>query len=168
MCLIIPVHQHRHTHRLPGLCHSTAVTATAPWAPGQPNLLLSLPAIKVVCEFSKTRHLPLRCSPPPPSVLQPCFPSSRWKIINKCFWLCSAKLLGTQTPELSVCLLPGFSFSQRSECPRVPSSRSYAALNRQKNELKPALPFLCFFFWPVSAARRTRARAHTNTQTLSK
>lgn len=53
MCSVIPV----DAHTLPGLCHSAAVAAAALRAPAQPQLLLRLTPIKVVCEFSKTRHL---------------------------------------------------------------------------------------------------------------
>lgn len=59
MCSVIPV----DTHTLPGLCHSAAVAAAARRAPAQPQLLLRLTPIKVVCEFSKTRHLSCGCSP---------------------------------------------------------------------------------------------------------
>lgn len=52
-----------HTHTLPGLCHSAAVAAAAPRAPAEPQLLLRLTTVKVVCEFSKTRHLSCVCSP---------------------------------------------------------------------------------------------------------
>lgn len=48
---------HTRTQRLPGLCHGAAVTAAALRAPAQPQLLLRLAPMKVVCEFSKTRHL---------------------------------------------------------------------------------------------------------------
>lgn len=64
MCSVIPV----DTHTLPGLCHSAAVAAAAWRAPAQPQLLLRLTPIKVVCEFSKTRHLSCDCSP---AVLEP-------------------------------------------------------------------------------------------------
>lgn len=50
-------HTHVDTHDLPGLGHSAAVTATAPRASSHPQLLSRLTAIKVVCEFPKTRHL---------------------------------------------------------------------------------------------------------------
>lgn len=59
MCSVIPV----DTHTLPGLCHSAAVAAAALRAPAQPQLLLRLTPIKVVCEFPKTRHLPCDGSP---------------------------------------------------------------------------------------------------------
>lgn len=59
MCSVILV----DAHTLPGLCHSAAVAATALRAPAQPQLLLRLTPIKVVCEFSKTRHLSCDCSP---------------------------------------------------------------------------------------------------------
>lgn len=59
MCSVIPV----DAHTLPGLCHSAAVAAAALRAPAQPQLLLRLTPIKVVCEFPKTRHLPSDCSP---------------------------------------------------------------------------------------------------------
>lgn len=52
------------THTLPGLCHSAAVTATALRAPAHSQLLLRLTAIKVISEFSKTRHLCCFRSPP--------------------------------------------------------------------------------------------------------
>lgn len=50
-------HSSRHKHWLPGLCHSAAVAAAAPRAPAHPQLFPRLTAIKVVCEFPKTRHL---------------------------------------------------------------------------------------------------------------
>lgn len=53
-CSVIPV----DAHTLPGLRHSAAVAAAAPRAPAQPQLLLRLTPIEVVCEFSETRHLP--------------------------------------------------------------------------------------------------------------
>lgn len=52
-----------NTRTLPGFCHSAAVAAAALRAPAQPQLLLRLATIKVVCEFSKTRHLSCVCSP---------------------------------------------------------------------------------------------------------
>lgn len=45
------------TDMLPGLGHGAAVAAAALRPPGQPQLLLRLAAMKVVCEFPETRHL---------------------------------------------------------------------------------------------------------------
>lgn len=55
--IVTHTHTHVDTHDLPGLGHSAAVTATALRASSHPQLLSRLTAIKVVCEFPKTRHL---------------------------------------------------------------------------------------------------------------
>lgn len=57
LCSLAYLCTYTQTHRLPGLCHSAAVTATALRAPSHSQLLLGLTPIKVVCEFPKTRHL---------------------------------------------------------------------------------------------------------------
>lgn len=90
------------TRRLPGLCHSAAVTAAALRAPAQPQLLLRFTAIKVVCEFSKTRHLSFLGSPPPPSLFYPSLPFIPQKKQNKkTSGSVFTKLLGTRPPDLA-------------------------------------------------------------------
>lgn len=72
----VHTHTHRHKHWLPGLCHSAAVAAAAPRAPAHPQLFPRLTAIKVVCEFPKTRHLyllPLTSAASVPSFFPPHF-----------------------------------------------------------------------------------------------
>lgn len=84
MCSVIPV----DAHTLPGLCHSAAVAAAALRAPAQPQLLLRLTPIKVVCEFSETRHLSCDRSP---AVLEAfLYFNLWWKKPILLVWLCQA------------------------------------------------------------------------------
>lgn len=84
------------THTLPGLCHSAAVTATALRAPAHSQLLLRLTAIKVISEFSKTRHLSCLSSPP---VLERSLPFE--PLIKKKTFLVLFLLLGAQSSGFS-------------------------------------------------------------------
>lgn len=149
-----------HTQRLPGLCHGAAVTAAALRAPAQPQLLLRLAPMKVVCEFSKTRHLRYLSLRSPPLTL-----FAFWSVEEgkKCPVSGFVKLHGARPPGFGVRLLPGFGVSRGSE---PPLALPHSFFLVQGNETKPcswlftASPCL----WSVSALHTECAhtrRRHT-------
>lgn len=155
---------HTHTQRLPGLCHGAAVTATALRAPAQPQLLLRLAPMKVVCEFSKTRHLRSLSLRSPPLTLFAFWSVEEGKKRPVSGFV---KLRGARPPGFGVRLLPGFGVIRGSEHPLVIPHSFFLV---QGNKTKPcswlftASPCL----WLVSAQHTERAHTQTHTLALSK
>lgn len=142
------------THTLPGLCHSAAVAAAALRAPAQPQLLLRLTPIKVVCEFSETRHLSCDCSP---AVLEAFLYFNLLGEKNPILlvWLC-------QAPKQALDFYQGLVLSASPSL--LMSLHSFDALPLLCRRTIPAT--FCFFssgfFWSACAARKmhTHLRAH--------
>lgn len=149
---------HRHTHRLPGLCHGAAVAATAPRTPAHPQLLSRLTPIKVVCEFPKTRHL-ASIRLPPPSCL--CLSLFLWAVKRR------AHSCPLYTTFLTYCLSSSAStwvryrgISRRSEYPCAPSSSGARHFNVQTNEPNLTLPVSASPFLGRSCATTRHERMH--------